>query len=113
MGVLAEAFVVSQMPPPWMCMMWSRLAGSIATPSTQPAQSPAAMPVCGMLASASCQARPSLSDNWMSWFESAQPVTPRAMRVVGPVPDTDRPAKPTLASNLSWFQVPLLLAPNL
>jgi len=37
LGVLDEAVVVSQMPPPVTCRMWSRLFGSISMSSFQPA----------------------------------------------------------------------------
>src|SRR4051812_39477222 len=56
LGVDEEAFRVSQMPPPWPYMMWSRLDGSISTSSGQPQNGSAG--VCCMVAAISRQVLP-------------------------------------------------------
>src|SRR5574341_1717080 len=92
LGVAEEAFRVSTMPPPCTCRMWSRLDGSISTSSTQPeAVSP------GIVASISRQVWPPSSDSCTICWPLQLPqelVTPSAMRVVAPVPETDRPPRP-------------------
>src|SRR5689334_24858880 len=92
LGVADEAFLVSTMPPPCTCRMWSRLNGSISTSSTQPeAVSP------GMVASISRQVLPASSDSCTICMPFQLPqelVTPSAMRVVAPLPCTDTPPRP-------------------
>src|SRR5471032_589799 len=88
LGVADEAFMVSEMPGPSRCMMWSRLLGSISMSSFQP-QYPALFAVWGIWDSISRQVLPASSDNWVIFWPTKSPqvaVIASAMRVVGPLP---------------------------
>src|SRR4051812_7159498 len=96
LGVEDEALRVSQTPPPWTYSTWSRLDGSISMSSGQP-QNESAAGVCGMAAAISRQVVPPSSDSWMIFWPLKLPqelVTPSAMRVLAPVPETDTPPRP-------------------
>src|SRR5471032_3489090 len=115
-GLAAEAFQVSHTPP-LTCRMCSRLFGSISTSSTQPDQ-PSKVPLCGAIAEISRQLAPASSDSCTTGWPSQLPqelVTPSAMRVVAPVPDTDRPPMPKLThcSGSYFFSRVQLLPSNL
>src|SRR5438067_8735043 len=67
LGVADEALPVSQTPPPWTYITWSRLDGSISRSSGQP-QNGSAAGVCGMVAAISRQVAPPSSDSWMIFW---------------------------------------------